>query len=315
MVKEILEILQPGPMTTIQDRGRFGFRKFGVPVSGALDGFSSVIANRLTGARDDAPVLEMTLSGPKMAVLSDCVISVTGAQMPLKVNGIEKPLWATVSLARGDIVQFGVAVKGLRAYLAVGGGIWCPRAMGSSSTFAAAGLGGMNGRRLLGGDRLLSSEPTNGVRSRMLDRKFRPELCGELKLRSLPGPQDDFFNDGLETFFSAEYTVTGKTDRMGCRLDGSVVTFRDQSRLTIISEPSLPGCVQVPPDGQPIILLVEQTVGGYAKIATVISADLDLVAQARPGDRIRFTRVSHLQAVNALRERKSMLESIAFTNL
>lgn len=315
MLKEIFEILQPGPMTTIQDRGRFGFRKFGVPVSGSLDGFSSVIANRLLGNRDDAPVLEMTFMGPKVSVLSDCVISVTGAQMPLKVNGIEKPSWATVSLEKGDMVHFGAAVKGLRAYLAVDGGIWCPQVMGSSSTFVAAGLGGMNGRRLLSGDRLLSSGQTNGVRLRMLDRKYRPEKCGELELRSLPGPQDDFFDNVLGTFFSSEYTVTWKADRMGCRLNGSVITFRDQSRPTIISEPSLPGCVQVPPDGQPIILLVEQTIGGYAKIATVISADLDLVAQARPGDAIRFIRVNHSQAVNALRERKSMLESIAFTNL
>lgn len=315
MLRDIFYILDPGPMTTVQDRGRYGFRKFGVPVSGALDTFSSAVANRLLGNKTDQPLLEMTFRGPRMSALDDCVIALTGALMPFSVNGVEKPQWASVRVRKGDIVNFGVTVKGVRAYLAVSGGIWSPEVMGSSSTFVAARLGGTNGRPLIAGDFVQSSSEIHSVKMTVLDEKLRPRLDNKAILRAVPGPQDDFFDEGLETFFSSEFVLSDKADRMGIRLQGPAIKFRNQSRMTIISEPNLPGCVQVPPDGQPIILLVEQTVGGYAKIAAIITSDLDLVAQLRPGDKVLFNKISLSQAHKVFQENQVKLQSLRFTNL
>jgi allophanate hydrolase subunit 2 len=154
----------------------------------------------------------------------------------------------------------------------------------------------------MGGDRLDST--------RELPSDFKPNLEKAIQLRALPGPQDDFFDEGLRGFFSSEFTVSGKADRMGYRLEGRTIELREDLPTSIISEPSLPGGIQVPADGQPIILLVEQTVGGYAKIATVVTPDLDLVAQARPGDVVRFNKVDLVGAHEAHRKYQDRLEKI-----
>lgn len=315
MVKRIFEILDPGPMTTIQDRGRFGFQRFGIPLSGSLDKFSSHVANRLVGASDDSPVLEMTFIGPQMVALADCFVAVAGADMPMYVNGIEQRGWSSIEVHKGALVHFGPARKGLRSYLSVDGGICCKPLMGSCSTFVAAKLGGIDGGKLKKGQFLKAHEAIRVARPQTLPEEYRPTLSNNVTLRVLFGPQDDFFDKGLDTFVSSDYIVSPKSDRMGYRLQGPFIEFKNGSPMTIISEPSMPGCVQVPPDGQPIVLFVEQTVGGYAKIATIISADLDSLAQCRPGAKINFRLADLEQAQEAYVQYMKKLQQITLANI
>ncbi len=296
---EMFRVLEPGPFTTVQDRGRFNFQQFGVPVSGALDRFSFHAANMLVGNPETAAVLETTFVGPRLEVLADGIVAVCGADVPIALNDRAQPGWKSFSVSRGDTISIRAARRGVRAYLAVRGGIDVPQVMGSRSTYVGGKLGGLEGRALVRGDILSRGPAAHDRLNRMIPPEFRPRFQTETMLRALPGPQDDYFDEGLDVFFSSEFTVSARADRMGYRLDGPVVSFRNDAPRSIISEPSISGAVQVPPDGRPIILLVEQTAGGYAKIATVISGDLDLVAQARPGDRIRFTRCDLAEAHRA----------------
>jgi antagonist of KipI len=285
-------VISPGLFTTVQDRGRFGFQKYGVPVTGCLDTFSANIANILVGNSEDAAVLEFTLEGPRLAVLEDALVAITGAEMEVKLNGKEISRWQTIRVRHGDILEIGRAHSGCRGYLAVTAGIDVPLVMGSRSTYIGAAIGGHHGRLLQNGDIIFRGIGRLLAHSRKLPTELVPTYSNEIVLRALPGPQDDFFSEGLERFFNSEYKVSTEANRMGYRLEGPVVEQIEGKPKSIISESSLPGGVQIPPNGQPIILLVEQTVGGYTKIASIISSDLHLVAQALPGDTIRFERVN-----------------------
>ena len=182
--------------------------------------------------------------------------------------------------------------------------------MGSRSTYTGGKIGGLDGRPLARGDRLHGGSPVSLNRIVSLPEDLRPKFSTEVTLRVLPGPQDDYFDTGLKVFFNSVFTVTSKADRMGYRLDGPIIVPKDGVPLSIISEPSLSGAVQIPTDGQPIILLVEQTASGYAKIATIITADLDVVAQARPGDKVRFARVDLTEAHQLHRDYRSRLNNL-----
>jgi biotin-dependent carboxylase-like uncharacterized protein len=307
---EVFEILEPGAFTTIQDGGRYGYQQFGIPVSGALDRFSYVAANMLVGNHENAAALEITFVGPKIEVLSDTIVAVTGAEIPVLVNDEPRPSWASIELRRGDVLSIRTARRGVRAYLAVGGGIAVPMVMGSRSTYTGSKIGGLEGRPLARGDRLRCDSANTQQRVVSLPKELRPSLRNEVTLRALPGPQDDYFDSGFEVFFSTEFMVTSKADRMGYRLEGQVIELKEGVPRSIISEPSLSGGVQIPPEGQAIIVLVEQTVGGYAKIATVITPDLDVVAQAKPGDKIRFKRVDLSGAHRLYANYRSRLEQL-----
>ncbi len=285
---EIFRVLDPGPYTTVQDSGRYGFQRFGIPVSGVLDKFAYRVANMLVGNPENSAALEMTFVGPRLEVLSDAVIAVTGADMPLFVNDGRRPLWQSVAVKRGDRINFRPAVKGLRAYLAVTGGILVPEIMKSRATSLIAKIGGVQGRPIAHGDIIKRNQSEPFFTSRVVPEEFRPRLAADITLRVIPGPQEDYFDKGLDLFFKSQYHVSPRADRMGYRLEGPAIPFKEGAPTSIISDGSMPGVVQIPPDGLPIIILVEQTAGGYAKIATVISTDLDMVAQARPGDTIRF---------------------------
>ena len=289
---EMFTVLQPGAFTTIQDQGRYGYQQFGIPVSGALDMFAFRVANMLVGNPETAAVLECAFLGPRLEVRSGAAVAVTGANMPALVNGQVRDPWQTFVVKPGDVISFKSAQNGVRTYLAVSGGIDAPEVMGSRSTFVGAKIGGLDGRALAKGDILPRGPADHSYVARILPEEFRPLLESKITLRAMPGPQDDYFGEGLEIFFHSEFEVTSQADRMGYRLAGPVIPLKHGMPKTIISEPSVPGAVQVPPDGQPIIKLVELTVGGYAKISTVITPDLDLVAQARPGDRIRFAPIN-----------------------
>jgi len=307
---EIFQVLDPGVSTTVQDLGRYGFQQFGIPISGALDKFSCRVANMLVGNPESSAVLEITYVGPKLEVLSEGVAAATGAETTLSVNGRVQPLWQAFKVTRRDIISFKPAVQGLRAYLAVGGGILTPIVMDSRSTYTGGKIGGMQGRALLKGDVLLRGESASTPRRLTLPKDFRPTFSRKIALRAVPGPQDDYFDLGMEIFFSSVFSVTSEADRMGYRLAGPVIPFAEGAPKSIISEANMPGMVQVPPEGQPIIVLGEQTASGYAKIATVITPDLDRVAQARPGDVISFTRVDVSQAHSAYFQYVQRLEQV-----
>lgn len=304
------KILSPGLFTTVQDSGRYGFQQFGVPVTGVLDSFSAELANFLVGNDKNAAVLELTVIGPKLLVMDNAYIAVTGAQMAVRLNGQEKTTWSAFRVRAGDKLEIGQAKSGCRGYLAVTGGIEVPLVMGSRSCYVGAKIGGHQGSPLLAGDKL-----TRGVgcllhEPRKIPDELLPEFPSDIVLRAIPGPQDDYFEEGLEQFFSSEYRVSLDANRMGYRLEGSVIKQKAGMPGSIISESSFAGGVQIPPSGQPIILLVEQTVGGYTKIATIISSDLNLVAQASPGDRIRFEQVDLKSAYAAKKKQLQLTNDI-----
>lgn len=305
------KVLQPGLFTTVQDRGRYGFQKYGVPVSGVLDHFAAGVANLLLGNSRDAALLESTISGPTLFALDEAMVAITGAAVPISINDQPAPGWTALRLHRGDILQLGSARAGCRAYLGVSGGVAVPPVMGSRSCYPGAGIGGHNhGRPLREGDRLARGPGAFVPPGLHLAEELRPDYPVEVVLRAIPGPQDGYFDEGLDLFFSATYLVSNDASRMGYRLQGDAVRQKTGMPASIISEPSFPGGVQIPPDGQPIIILVEQTVGGYSKIATVISSDLQRLAQTLPGHQLRFARVSLEQACLIAKEQAELMGNI-----
>jgi len=298
-----LRVLSPGLMTTVQDEGRFGYLDYGVPREGALDLFSASLANTLVGNASGEAVLELTITGPRMEMLSDADIALTGADMEMTVNGERAEPWRSLRVTRGDIIRISRAMHGCRSYLAVTGGFDVPVVMGSRSTYLKGRIGGIEGRALVKGDELKRGEgPLLAGMRHVVPREARPAFPSRVTLRTIPGPQDDAFSSSLDIFFSSSYEVTPASDRMGCRLRGPALRHDHGVAESIISEPIVPGSVQVPADGQPIILLMGQTAGGYAKVATIISADIPKVAQIRPGDTVRFKSVGLEEAHVAFRD-------------
>lgn len=294
-----ITVLSPGALSTIQDEGRFGYMSTGFSPNGAMDAFSSKIANILVGNAPGDGVIEMTVTGVSVKFDSTSVIAVTGADMKPDVNGKEIKMYESVEVKAGDVLTLHVAEGGMRAYLAVAGGFDLPLVMGSMSTNLKCAVGGFEGRKLMRGDEIpLRQSISHALIGRR--RISEPEKIvsdGVMTVRVMLGPQDDYFTDkGIETFLSSEYTVSDKSDRMGVRLDGEKV--ENKNGVDIISDAIATGAVQIPASGTPIIMMADrQTTGGYAKIATVISADLKKIAQARPGTKIRFESVSEKEAV------------------
>ncbi len=304
-------VLTPGPYTTVQDKGRFGYQQIGVPISGAIDQFAFRVANFLVGNPEESAVLEITIVGPQLAVLREVDLALTGAEMGFELNHDPVECWKTVRVKPGDVISIQQVKSGCRGYLAVSGGIDVPEVMGSRSTYVGGKLGGYKGRTLKKGDIIQSVEGSFLNKPRYLPGSWIPRYSEEVLLHAIPGPQDDFFDEGMETLFQSEFTVTVKADRMGYRLQGPSIQLKEKMPKSIISEPTMPGGVQIPADRQPIILLAEQTVGGYAKIATVISPDLSRIAQAIPGNTVRFEQVSLESAHRLYHEQAYRMQTIA----
>ena len=281
-----LEVLEGGMLTTVQDLGRYGYQRYGVPVAGAMDSFALQAANALVGNSLDEAALEITIVGPTLRATASCLIAVTGADLGLRVNGRPLPSWMAVFVRRGWIVEFGSRRMGCRAYLAVAGGIDVSLVMGSKSTYLRGGFSGVEGRALRGGDIIPIGQPTFHVPS-LAGRDFPadliPEYSDEPEVHVILGPQDDYFTaEGITTFLSSEYQVSPTSDRMGYRLQGPEIAHK--GRADIISDGIALGSVQVPADKQPIVMMADrQTTGGYPKIATVISAEIPRLAQCMPG--------------------------------
>ncbi|MCP4690230.1 MAG: biotin-dependent carboxyltransferase [Desulfobacterales bacterium] len=308
-----LEIISPGIHTTIQDKGRFGFGQYGVAPSGALDGFSLRIGNLLVGNPEDEACLETVLLGLSIKFLSDAVIAVTGADLQPALNNAPLAMWQSHAVKKGDALTCKGPKSGCRAYLAVGRGILLPRVMGSKSTNLPAGFGGMDGRALKKGDILSTGagQDAPGPAGRVVDPGRIPVYTAQWTLRVIPGPQDDHFSpSGLDAFLHSEYTASTRSDRTGIRLEGEKIEQKPGLAESIISEGVIPGAIQVPGDGLPIIILVETVTGGYRKIAAVISADLPLLGQVKPGDRVRFQAVSMPEAIEAARDMEENIQSI-----
>ena len=309
---EALEILSPGPLTTIQDLGRYGFGRYGVPPSGALDAFSLRAANLLVDNHENEAGLEITLMGLKVRVLTDLVIAVTGADLSTLLNGRACAMWRAHAVHKEDVLHFKALRSGCRAYLSIGGGISIDPMMGSKSTNIISRFGGHEGRALKSGDLLHSESPH--LHSKAAGRTFLasriPQYSNEWVLRILWGPRDDEFPENSKRFFvESLFSVTPKSDRTGIRLSGPAIQRKERFSESIISEGVVPGSIQVPGDAQPIIILVETVTGGYRKIATVISADLPLLGQCKPGDRVLFRPVPMEEALLALREMEKAISS------
>lgn len=306
---EIFEVIHPGSYTTVQDQGRFGYQQFGIPMCGAVDSFAYRMANALVGNFQGQAVLEATILGPTLKVVNEGVIAVTGGDLSPFLNNTPLPMWESVAIHPGDIIQFQVLKSGCRAYIAVAGGFDVPVVMGSRSTYVAGKIGGIDGRPLTAGDRLKKGEGIGKIGTR-LPSNLIPTYSHKIEIRVILGPQNDHFAKGIEKFFTSTFKVSTKANRMGYRLEGDPIMHKDGVKKSIISEPSVPGGIQVPPDGQPIILLVEQTVGGYTKIATVISSDLGKVGQAIPGDIIYFRQIELEEAHQILKVEEEKIDSI-----
>ena len=288
-----MEILSPGLLSTIQDFGRFGYQASGFAPTGACDSLSMKRANALVGNDPGEAVLEMMLLGITARFYKSCVIALTGADMSPKINGAEAENGAAIRISSGDVLELSGARDGMGCYLAVAGGFDIPLVMGSRSTGMRFGVGGLDGRKLMRGDMLKLRDPASDLPdlpSRRLTSA--PVFSNHVVLRAVPGPQDYMFSDSeLDSFFSHPYSVTNATDRMGIRLEGAPIVPKTTS--DIISDGTAFGAIQVPSGGQPIILMADrQTTGGYAKIATVITADLPRAAQMRPGCTVRFMSVT-----------------------
>ena len=286
-----LEILAPGAYASLQDGGRRGYRHIGVPWAGVLDARLMRIANTLVGNAEGAPVIECFDGGLQVAARGAAVrVAVAGdAVIELERDGERRPLpaWRSVTLAAGEILRIRRLGSGRIAMLAVAG-LAVPAVMGSASTYARAALGGLDGCALTNGARLPLAPPGAGP-ERVLSTPPAPD---DGPIRVVPGPQADHFPAAaLDALTAGEYRVTTDADRMGVRLDGPVLGHLGVRE--IVSDATVPGSIQVPGKGQPIVLLADaQTAGGYPKIATVIGPDLPRVAACRPGQTVRFAAVS-----------------------
>ena len=310
---DLLEVLDGGILTTVQDLGRTGYQRYGVPQSGALDSYALRVGNLLVGNSEGAAGLEMTLAGPRLRLLADTVLAVTGADLQAQLNDVPFPPWRATAAPAGAILSFGDMARGMRAYLAVAGGIDVPPVMGSRSTYVRARLGGLEGRSLRPGDLLPAAwegSPDRVEGRRLPDEGVPVPQLPFPVLRIVLGPHTDAFSpEGVQTFLDAAYTISPQSDRTGYRLQGPPVEH--SGRADIVSEGVPLGAVQVAGDGMPMVLLADRgTTGGYTKIATVISVDLPLLAQATPGDVVTFQSVSLEEAHALLREQEEFLDRL-----
>ena len=291
----MLIIEKPGLLTTIQDLGRNGFKKDGIITSGAMDPVAHRIANLLVQNDETEPTIEITLYGPTIRFVENTVISLCGGDLSPYLNGkamkMNRPIW----IHKGDVLTFGRPKTGCRAYLAVHGGLKIKQVMGSYSTYLRAEIGGFKGRALQKGDQLelnLKNVNLNEQHQNWSSGISSIPPIGIKRVRVLKGRHfDDFSKSSQDRFFEESFKVSAQSDRMGYRLDGKSLELSKPKE--IISEAVTFGTIQVPANGKPIILMADsQTIGGYPKIAEVISVDLPVVAQAKPGDELQFKLVA-----------------------
>ena len=304
-----IRVVKAGLFTTVQDRGRFGYAHLGISPAGAADALSLRIANLLVGNDEYAPALEMTLLGATLEFDEPGTVAVSGASCECKVGSNRIPTNSAIEIPPGSVLQCGAASDGARIYLAVRGGVDVPVVMGSASTDIRGRFGGCNGRRLQVGD-VLPVADANRARPRRLRGSALEGTRNPGTIRVTSGAQRDWFSDEMYAqFLATTYAVSEQSDRAGLRLKGDAILTRETKQLLTDGIPL--GAIQVPQDGQPIILFVDQqTTGGYPKIANVIAADMHRLGQLRPRDEFRFAEVSIPEAIDALRAQERWLKGI-----
>ena len=308
----VLQVIHPGLLTTVQDKGRTGYQQFGMPTAGAMDPFALQAANLLTGNLRSEGALEITFPGFEAFFTEDTLIAITGADLGAELSGVPVVLWRSFLCPAGSILRFTGLKSGCRAYLAAAGGFDVPQVMGSKSTYIRAEIGGWKGRRLEAGDRLpigpLQSSAA-GAGKRLLPSRI-PVYSSTVTLEVILGPQASYFTrQSLQTFLSKPYRVGMYADRMGYRLEGP--PLEHVRSADIISDGIPLGAVQVPGHGMPIVMLADrQTTGGYPKIATVITADIPKLAQLKMGDSIHFCEVTLEEARRRLLEQERLLSEL-----
>lgn len=314
--RRMLKVVDGGFLTTVQAAGRVGWARYGVPPSGPLDWPALQMANSLVGNAAGAAGLEVTLTGPVLRASHACLMAVCGAEFELWVDDLPVPMWHAILVRPGHELRFGQRRSGARAYLAVSGGIALEPALGSCATCLPGNFGGLQGRALRRGDCLPLGEP-DGDRlaraGRAWPRQMRPCYQSNPTVRVVMGPQDDHFTpEAIQIFLSSAYRILAASDRMGYRLEG--LRLAHCGRAEIVSDGVVTGSIQVPADGQPIVMMADhQTTGGYPKIATVIRADVPLLAQCLPGDHVRFQAVSVAEAQAAWREQQAAIAATGLT--
>ena len=301
-----IEVLDPGLGSSIQDLGRPGYYGVGIPPSGSADQDAALAANLLVGNDSSAAVIESPYAGPALRFSADGVVAVTGATMPVRLDGEERPQWESFAVRAGQVLSFGFLQAGARVYIAVAGGIDVPMVLGSRSTYATGGFGGLEGRTLRAGDVLPVGEGV-GTAGRVVPPELRPQYPRDVTLRVVMGLYDYRLTQaGRSVFLDSVWTMTPVADRMGCRYSGPALEWvsrvqpfgagSDPSNIVDAGYPL--GSVQVPGGVEPIILHRDAVSGGgYAMVGTVVSADLNTVAQSAPGTRTRFVAVDLDEAI------------------
>ncbi|WML43956.1 biotin-dependent carboxyltransferase family protein [Neobacillus sp. PS3-40] len=321
-----IKVIRPGMLSTVQDLGRYGMQKYGVIVSGAMDSFALRVANILVGNTEGEAALEITMIGSKLEFRENLLIAICGGNLSPTIDGHIIPQWRPVLVKKGCILSFGAVKSGCRVYLAISGGFDIPKIMDSQSTYLRAGIGGFHGRSLKEGDVLLVKAPSDlAVRriSCLFDRagtnevaasewsvsqKIFPAYTLNPIIRAVRGGQFNWFTiESRKQFFEEEFLVTPQSDRMGYRLCGQQLQLSEPREL--ISEAVTAGTVQVPSGGNPIVLLADrQTIGGYPKIAQVATVDLPILAQVKPGDKVRFQEIQLEEAQELLQSRETVFQ-------
>jgi len=296
-------VLHGGTQSLIMDAGRPGHRHQGIPGGGAADRLSFAIANTLVGNRWDTPAIECALGGLHLRFERDAVIAISGAQMWAQNQGMNFPLNKAMAVEKGDILTLSFTRAGCRAYIAIAGGIDAKPFMGSVSTYMPAGLGGLDGGPLKTGDVLRLGEPQGEPKS--LPKTYIPQPTQHIVLRAYAGPELGALSDPARRYlFTTPFYATAATDRMGTRLKGDLIDLAQPLAMT--SSPLLPGSLQVPPDGQPILALADgHCTGGYARALQIIQADLWLMGQIAPGSAVSFRRCFDADAPKILHARNA----------
>lgn len=293
-----LKVTQPGLLSLLQDKGRYGKHQIGLTNGGPLDPAAAQLCNRLLGNTANATVIEASFGGLQLEVLNDTFICVTGAQMPLKINNKDAARYAVHPVFAGDQLSLEFAEAGCRAYLGVADGFQIVQSFGSSATVVREHIGGLKGEKLDVGD-VLNCPEVNQRRLFFINPESQPRYHDTVTVRVIPGYQQQHFSRLQQRrFFSHRYTVSDRCDRMGYRLEGPAITCDLEG---ILSEGICHGAIQIPADGQPIVLMNDrQTIGGYPKIGAALSLDTAALAQLTPGGTVHFTPVTPHAAHNAL---------------
>jgi len=308
-MRNVIKVVKPGLATSIQDLGREGYQQYGVVVAGAMDSFALQVGNLLVGNPRDEAGLEVVIMGPKLLILEDTVLAICGADLSPELDGQAVSMWKSFTARKGQQLAFGQPKNGGYAYIAVAGGIKTPVVMGSKSTYTKARIGGFKGRYLQKEDYLECGEPylpLKRVSGRGMAGIPLPDYNTKRTIRVILGPdQDKFTESAMKQLQTSTYKVTSQSDRMGYRLEGPPLSH--VQRADILSDAILPGTIQVPANGQPIILLADrQTTGGYTRIGTVITVDLPFIAQKLTGHELQF-KVIHVEEAQRLYVERELL--------